>query len=201
MMMLSAMCLVGFLAGVVGLSVLLVTNFRDAPRAHRTSSQMLDLAPPVMSRASWAELPQTLQHPLWPALNSNTGWLGVVIATPTAPRPDDAALIIGLARLPVKQQSWARQLEVVFESRSTGERVRCQPTLVGPLPEPSTSSEPLNIEHPTREQRVQASVVGFFVSRSMVSLPPAEYRVFAQLGPVHSNEQGLETHQSGFQTA
>ncbi len=190
MMIMSALCVVGFIAMMFGISLLLVVTFRDSPKAAaRASATMLDLAPPALtsSSAPWHELPSSLTHPLFPTLLPNTGWLGVMVAT--APGPSAALPVVGLARVPNSQAPSMARLEVVFESRSTGERVVCKPTFVGLPPEVSVAARPVAFERATRIDREQATVIGFFVPKTSLRVPAAEYRVYAQVDMAHSNEQ------------
>ena len=190
MMLTSALCLIGFFAAMFGLSLFLVLNFRDSPKGVRTSSTMLDLAPPAPSSAPWHEAPDSLAHPLWPTLLPNTGWLGVMVLTP--PAASTALALVGLARVPSAQAPSLARLEVVFESRSTGERVVCKPTLVGLPPSASeAAAQRVAFERATRIEREQATVVGFFVPRAALQVPAAEYRVYAHVDLAHSNEQRL----------
>jgi len=188
MMLTSALCLIGFFAAMFGVSLFLVLNFREGPKSIRASSTMLDLAPPAPTNAPWLELPDSLQHPLFPTLLPNTGWLGVMVLTPNG---EGAALaLVGLARVPHAQAPSLARLEVVFESRSTGERVVCKPTLLGlPTSAQSTAEQRVAFERATRVDREQATVVGFFVPRASLQVPAAEYRVYAYVDLAHSNEQ------------
>ncbi len=190
MMMTSALCLVVFFGGIVAVSLLLVTNFRDSPKLNRPgTSVMLDLTPPALrGTASWHEVPDSLQHPLMPTLQPNTGWLGVNVIVSDA---KDNVTLVGMARVPHEQAPALSSLEVVFESRSTGARVVCMPTMIGLPPAATPERKPVAIERATRVDREHATVVGFYVTRTMVQLTPAEYRVYAHVDLAHSNEQRL----------
>jgi hypothetical protein len=192
MMMLSGLCLLGFFASMAGLSVLMVLKFNGPPKVKRPPPLMLDLAPPIASSGPWSDPPDSLQHPMLPTLLPNTGWLGVLISTPKSAGPTERITVVGLVRVPADQLASLGKLEVVFESRSTGERVSCTPTFIGPAIG-GPPSKPVGFERATRAEREQAVTVGFFVTRAMLGpLPSAEYRVSAHVDFAHSNEQRLE---------
>ncbi len=200
MMMTSALCVILFFGGMAALSVLLVTKFRDSPKlASPLSNVMLDLTPPVATAlaAPWAERPDSPRHGLLPALSAaNTGWLGLIITLPASPvrRAENAVVVTGLARVPDEMASSADRLQVVFESRSTGEKFACVPVLLGVPPGVAGAENPtVGFERAVRAHREKATVIGFFVtSEAVKALPAAEYRVFAHVDFAHSNEQRIE---------
>ncbi len=192
MMMTSALCLLLFFGGMVGISLLLVIYNREPAAGKRTGPVMLDLAPPILPSGPWNDAPDSLEHVCMPRVPPNTGWVGVMISTPAKAGAYELVTVVGVARVPVDQASSLSKLAVTFESRSTGERTVVKPTLLTPVTAPPESAKPVALERVTRAERVDAAVIGFFVPRSMLgALAPAEYRVSAQVDFAHSNEQRM----------